>query len=98
MEEVEDPLEMCKAFVQHFAPRISPQPLSQVCQSRIKKMICEYPQASDQKTILMRGLKGLFDIPKQFIPEFLDALIAALKVRSIFSRTKIDIDKDLSLF
>ena len=85
MEEQEDPLEMCQAFVQHFAPRISPKPLSQLGVARVQRMICEYPHAVEQKTKLMQGLRGLFDIPAQFIPDFLESLLKALQVQNTTS-------------
>ena len=72
MEEIEDPLEMCRAWIKHATPIISPLSLTSICVTKVNYMLEMYPRTSDLKVKreLMRGLRGLLDIPHQFVQEF----------------------------
>ena len=92
MDEIEDPLEMCSLWCQHTVPLISPLSLSTICVRKVKTMLKMYPVVTDEseRIRLMKGLRGLFDIPHQFVQDFQNTLLDSMKVANkIFMDTLI---------
>ena len=82
MDEIEDPLEMCSLWCQHTVPVITPLSLSTICVKQVKVMLKMYPNVTDEcdRVRLMKGLRGLFDIPPQFVQEFQNTLLDSMMV------------------
>ena len=81
MEEIEDPIEMCKVWTEHAAPIISPPSLTNISLRKVKHMIKMFSLVTEEssKLLLGFGLKNLFDIPGQFVPEFLETLLQSIQ-------------------
>ena len=81
MEEIEDPIEMCKVWTEHAAPIISPPSLTNISLRKVKHMIKMFSLVTEEnsKLLLGFGLKNLFDIPGQFVPELLETLLQSIQ-------------------
>lgn len=82
MEEIDDPVEMCRMWTEHAAPIISPASLTIISVKKIKHMIRRFSLETEEnsKLLLRIGLKNLFDIPGQFVSEFLETLLQSIQV------------------
>ena len=100
MDEIEDPLEMCSLWCQHTVPLISPLSLSTICVRKVKTMLKMYPVVTDEseRIRLMKGLRGLFDIPQQFVLDFQNTLLDSMKVADKIWNLKLFICLLLSIY
>ena len=76
---------MCRVWTEHAAPVISPPSLTNISVKKVKHMIKKFSLVTDEnsKLLLRFGLKNLFDIPGQFVPEFLDTLLQSIQNRPV---------------
>ena len=76
---------MCRVWTEHAAPVISPPSLTNISVKKVKHMIKKFSLVTDEnsKLLLRFGLKNLFDIPAQFVPEFLDTLLQSIQNRPV---------------
>ena len=81
-QEIEDPLEMCLAWVQIAVPRTSPPSLTRISLNKVKEMIMTYPNIREEteKLNIKKGLKNLLDLPIQFVPDLLSFVLSSLQV------------------
>ena len=88
MEDHEDPVELCRLWAQHAAPALSPPRLAALALANVKTLIRTYPTVSgdEEKSKLMQGIRNLFDVPLQFVPDFLNSVLDSMQVQHIHSK------------
>ena len=88
MEDHEDPVELCRLWAQHAAPALSPPRLAALALANVKTLIRTYPAVSGdaEKSKLMQGIRNLFDVPLQFVPDFLNSVLDSMQVQHIHSK------------
>ena len=88
MEDHEDPVELCRLWAQHAAPALSPPRLAALALANVKTLIRTYPAVSgdEEKSKLMQGIRNLFDVPLQFVPDFLNSVLDSMQVQHIYSK------------